>query len=235
MKAKEIITRAKGEDRNLFEPEAYQLLDSFGIPVPKCGIAATENEALTLSNSIGYAVALKVVSPQIIHKSDVDAVVLNLNSDEEVRDVYAQLLAAMENIDPKIDLRGVLVSKMMPKGTEVIIGMTRDPQFGPAVLFGLGGIFVEALKDVSYRVAPVTEKDARQMIGEIKGYPLLRGVRNIPPSDIKAIIEIIQKVSELADEMSEIAELDLNPVLVYEKGACVVDARIILGSAKGTS
>jgi acetate---CoA ligase (ADP-forming) subunit beta len=235
MKVQEIFTKAKIESRNLFEPEAYQVLDNFGIPIPKFGVAATENEAVMLSKSIGYPVVLKAVSPQISHKSDVNAVILSINSDDEVGDAYAQLIASMEKIDPEIDLRGVLVSKMMPKGREVIIGMTRDPQFGPAVLFGLGGIFVEVLKDVSYRVAPVTEKDARQMIVEIKGYPLLRGVRNSPPSDIKTIIEIIQKVSELAVELPEIAELDLNPVLVYEHGACVVDARIILDSRLGTS
>lgn len=235
MQAKDIFTRARSEDRNLFESEAYRVLESYGIPVPRCEIASTEKEVLEFSNSIGYPVALKVISPQIIHKSDVNAVVLNLSSDREVKAAYLRLITAMEDIEPKIDLRGVLVSEMMPKGREVIIGMTRDPQFGPAVLFGLGGVFVEVLKDVSYRVAPVTEKDARRMIAEIKGYPLLKGARNLDPSDIEAIIDIIRKVSKLAEDEPDIGELDLNPILVYEKGACAVDARIILNSTEGVS
>lgn len=235
MKAKEIFTRAISEKRNLFEPEAYQILQLYGVPVPRYGIAGTEEKALELCNSIGYPVALKVISPKIIHKSDVGAVVLNLCSDEEATEAYLRLNKAISGLYQDPDLRGVLVTKMMPEGREVIIGMVRDPQFGPAVLFGLGGIFVEVLRDVSYRVAPVTGKDARQMIEEINGYALLKGSRNLAPSDTGALIEIIQSISRLADEESLIAELDLNPVLVYENGACAVDARIILNSTKGGS
>ncbi len=128
-------------------------------------------------------------------------------------------------------MRGVLVAKMMPKGREIIIGMVKDPQFGPAILFGLGGVFVDILKDVSYRVAPLTKNDAEQMIQEIKGYAILKGARNTESSDIEALIDIILKVSKLAVDLPVIEELDLNPVLVYGKSACVVDARIILNSS----
>ncbi len=228
MKVDDIIKQTKSEGRSLFEPEAYRILEKYDIPVPKWGMASTDDELHERCESVGYPAVIKVISPQIVHKSDANALILNLNSYEEVKAAYIELMRGMDEIDPNLDIRGVLVSEMMPVGREVIIGMTRDPQFGPAVLIGLGGIFVEVLNDVAYRVTPVTEKDARQMIEAINGYPLLKGVRNLEPSDIDTLVDIIQKVSMLADDEPDIAELDLNPVLVYGKGACAVDARIIL-------
>ena len=231
MKMSEIIAQANRESRNPLEPEAYQILNSYGIPVPDYGIATAVKEALECSNSMGYPVALKVISPEISHKSDMDAVILDLKSDRDVEDGFLRLKNVMNSIESDVDMRGVLVAKMMPKGREIIIGMVKDPQFGPAILFGLGGVFVDILKDVSYRVAPLTKNDAEQMIQEIKGYAILKGARNTESSDIEALIDIILKVSKLAVDLPEIEELDLNPVLVYGKSACVVDARIILNSS----
>ena len=206
------------------------MLVSYGVSVPECAIASTKKEALEQGTRIGYPVALKVVSPQISHKSDAGGVVLNLHSGDAVEEAFQNLEKGICAKAAGVDVYGILVAKMMPAGTEVIIGMTRDPQFGPAVLFGLGGIFVEVMKDVSYRVAPVMERDAAQMIRDIKGYPLLRGARKTDPVDLEALIDLIMKISRLSIEIPEVEELDLNPVLAYSEGACAVDARIILNS-----
>ena len=171
---------------------------------------------------------LKVISPDIIHKSDVGGVVLNLKSRREVRDAYDDLLKRVRSRVPKARIEGVLVEEMAPQSLEIIVGATKDPQFGPTLMFGLGGIFVEILKDVSFRVAPITELEAIDMIREVKAYPILEGYRNQPPADIEAIKDILLKVSKLVIEHPEVHELDLNPVFVYERGAKVVDARIIL-------
>jgi len=145
-----------------------------------------------------------------------------------VKNAYKQILENVKKHKPKAKIVGVLIQEMAPSSTEVIVGAIKDPQFGPALMFGLGGIFVEVLKDVTFRVAPVTEDEAREMITEVKAYPLLKGYRNLPPADIETIVKIIQNTSRLVMEHQEIKELDLNPIMVYEKGAKTVDARIIL-------
>jgi acetyl-CoA synthetase (ADP-forming) len=174
-------------------------------------------------------VVLKVVSPDILHKTEAGAVIVGLKTTEEVERGYEQILTnAKEHVQaPRIE--GVLVQSMIPVGVEVIVGGLRDSQFGPTVLFGLGGIFVEVLKDASFRVAPITQLDSRQMIEEIHGYPLLKGVRGQPPSDEEAIAKILQAASNIMLENSQIQELDLNPVIVHSRGAAVADARILLG------
>jgi acyl-CoA synthetase (NDP forming) len=173
-------------------------------------------------------VVMKIVSPDIIHKSDVGGVIVDVKNEKGVKDAYAKIMKNVKEYVPKAKVEGVLVEEMAPQGTETIIGCIKDPQFGPAIMFGLGGIFVEVLKDVTFRIAPITEDEAMEMISEIKAYPLLKGYRNTPPADIRSISRILLDTSKLATDHPEIKELDLNPVMVYEKGAKTVDARIIL-------
>jgi len=201
----------------------------YGIPVPKFSVAQTPEEAIQFSEEIGYPVVLKVVSPQVVHKTDVGGVITGLGDSKEVGDAYQRILANVKKNAPDAKVVGMLVEEMAPPSTEVIIGATRNPQFGPVLMFGLGGILVEILKDVSFRVAPINPSDALEMITELKAYPILKGYRNQPPADIDALLEILLKVSSLVTERPEISGVDLNPVLVYEKGAKAVDARVSLG------
>ncbi len=200
----------------------------YGIPVTKFKLAKNEAEAVKFAGEVGYPIVLKIVSPDIIHKSDVGGVIINLESSTAVRKAYKQIIENVKKHKPKARIVGVLVQEMAPPSTEVIVGAIKDPQFGPAIMFGLGGIFVEVLKDVTFRVAPITENEAHEMISEVKAYPLLKGYRNTPPVDIEAIVKILLNTSRLVMEHQEIKELDLNPIMVYEKGAKTVDARIIL-------
>jgi len=225
----DIFTEARKEGRSyLLEPEAKMICMEYGIPVTRFKVALTQDEATKFADQIGYPVVLKIVSPDIIHKSDVGAVMLNLENPTEVKEAYNKILSNVEKHKPDAKITGVLVQEMAPTSTEVIVGSIKDPQFGPALMFGLGGIFVEILKDVTFRIAPITEADAKEMITEVKGYPILKGYRNQPPADTDAIVKILLNTSRLVMDHMEIKELDLNPILVYEKGAKTVDARIIL-------
>lgn len=212
----------------LLEPEAKAVCIEYGIPVTKFKVAKTVDEAVEFAEEIGYPVVLKIVSPDILHKFDVGGVVLNIKTSKDVRKAYIQILDNVKKKAPNAKIVGVLIQEMAPSSTEVIVGATKDPQFGPAVMFGLGGIFVEVLKDVTFRIAPLSEEEAKEMITEVKGYPLLTGYRGQPPADMDAIIKILLNTSKLVTEHLEIKELDLNPIMVYEKGAKTVDARIIL-------
>ncbi len=228
-KTSEIIEKAYEKGRKfLLEPEAKTVCMEYGIPVTKFKVAKDEAEAVKFAEELGYPVVLKIVSPDIIHKSDVGGVIIGLKTAADVEKAYTQILENVKKHSPKAEIVGVLVQEMAPTSTEVIVGAIKDPQFGPALMFGLGGIFVEVLKDVTFRVAPVTEDEAREMITEVRAYPLLKGYRNLPPADTETIIKIIQNTSKLVMEHQEIKELDLNPIMVYEKGAKTVDARIIL-------
>jgi acetyl-CoA synthetase (ADP-forming) len=200
----------------------------YGSPVTKFKVAKSESEAVKSAEEIGYPVVLKIVSPDIIHKSDIGGVIIGLNTAKDVRSAYKQIMSKAKKHAPDAQIIGVLVQEMAPSSTEVIVGAIKDPQFGPAMMFGLGGIFVEVLKDVTFRVAPITEEEAREMITEVKAYPLLKGYRNLPPADTNAIVKILLNASKLVMEYQQIKELDLNPIMVYEKGAKTVDARIIL-------
>ncbi|MGQ9529856.1 MAG: acetate--CoA ligase family protein [Candidatus Bathycorpusculaceae bacterium] len=225
----QVIEKAIKERRNyLLENEAKTICMEYGIPVTRFEVAEDEAEAVRFAEAIGFPVVLKVVSPDIIHKSDVGGVIVDLKSAVEVRDAYRQILRNVKKHKADAKVVGVLVQEMAPASTEIIVGAIKDPQFGPALMFGLGGIFVEVLKDVTFRVAPITEDEAREMIMEVRAYPLLKGYRNMPPADIDAIIKILLNTSRLVMEHEEIKELDLNPIMVYEKGAKTVDARIIL-------
>jgi acetyl-CoA synthetase (ADP-forming) len=216
------------ERKHLLEPEAKSVCMEYGIPVTKFQLAKNEAEAVKFAEEIGYPIVLKIVSPDIIHKSDVGGVVVGLKTAKDVRNAYKQILESIKKHKADAKIVGVLVQEMAPSSTEVIVGAIKDPQFGPALMFGLGGIFVEVLKDVTFRVAPITVDEAREMITEVKAYPLLKGYRNQPPADIEAIVQILLNTSRLVMEHQEIKELDLNPIMVYEKGAKTVDARIIL-------
>jgi len=171
---------------------------------------------------------MKIISPDIIHKTDMGGVKLNINNEQQVRESYQDIMACVKKNKPEANITGVLFYKQLPKGVEVIVGMTRDPQFGPTVMFGLGGIFTEILQDVSFRICPVTRIDVEEMLNETKGIKMLQGYRNQPGHDIDAIIEIIMTISDIAMDHSIIKEIDLNPIMVYEQGAVVVDGKILL-------
>ena len=225
----DVFRRVREEGRSfLLEPEAKRVCLEYGIPVPKFRVAKSCDEAVKFADEIGYPVVMKVVSPDVLHKSDVGGVVLDLRGPDDVRNAYDRLIENVRSHKPDARIIGVLVEEMAPKSVEVIVGAIKDPQFGPALMFGLGGVFVEILKDVSFRIAPITEEDAREMITEIKAYPILKGYRGAPPADIEAIVKILVSTSNLVMDYPEIAELDFNPIMVYERGAKTVDARIIL-------
>jgi acyl-CoA synthetase (NDP forming) len=224
-----IFSQAAKEGRkSLLETEAKTLCMEYGIPVTRFKLAKDEDEATEYAVTIGFPIVLKIVSPDIVHKSDVRGVIVGIKNLRDVRTGYRQIVKNVKKHNPDAKIVGILVQEMAPSGTEVIVGSIKDPQFGPAIMFGLGGVFVEVLKDVTFRIAPITDDEATEMISEVKAYPLLRGYRNTPPADLKAITKILVNSSRLVMEHPEIKELDLNPIMVYEKGAKAVDARIIL-------
>ncbi|MFN3267828.1 MAG: acetate--CoA ligase family protein [Zestosphaera sp.] len=227
----EVISKARGEGRTkLLEHEAYDVLLKYGISAPKFGLATSTEEAVRLSEEIGYPVVLKIVSPDIVHKSDVGGVKLNLSSSEEVRRSFDEILRSVRIKAPEAKITGILVQEMIPQSLEVIVGATRDPTFGPVLLFGLGGIFVEVLKDVSFRITPLTRYDAETMLTEIKAAKILDGYRGTPPRDKEAIIDIVLKLAKFMEEHESVTDVDLNPVMVFEvgRGAKVADARILI-------
>ncbi len=211
---REIIEKALASGRNkLLEHEAMQLLEAYNTPIPGYGLARDAEEAVSIAEKIGYPVVLKIVSPQIIHKSDIGGVVVGLNTPEEVKEAFKQIIENAKRHVPGAQIEGVLVQAMAPKGAiEVVVGGIRDPVFGPTIMFGLGGIFVELFRDVSFRVAPFTEQDAEEMIKEVKAYKMLKGYRNMPPRDIKSLIDIIMKAQKILIENPEIR--GYNPLLV---------------------
>ncbi|MBM4351773.1 MAG: acetyl-CoA synthetase [Deltaproteobacteria bacterium] len=229
MKKSATITQLRKEGRLILtEFESKKFLKQAGIPVIETRLARTPKEAVLFSQKMGFPVALKIASPDIVHKSDSGGVRLSLNNGSEVRAAYREIMDGVQKKYPSASIQGVSVQKMAKPGTEVIVGTSKDPQFGPVIMFGLGGIFVEVLKDVSFRIIPLGKKDALEMIEEIKGYPLLQGYRGKESVDIPALTEIILKISRVMEENPEIKELELNPILAYKKGALAVDARIIL-------
>lgn len=210
----------------LTENDAKKLLAKYGIPVTQGSIAISEDEAYRIAYSIGFPVAMKISSPDISHKSDVGGVVLNVKKDE-VRSAYSDMISRIKKAVPEASIEGVLVQQMAPPGHELIVGLKKDAQFGHALMFGLGGIFVEVYKDVSFRVTPIDKKEALEMISEIKGFPILKGIRGRKPADVDAVAQVLVSVSEMA-EKENIVELDINPLIVGEKGAVAVDARAMV-------
>ncbi|WP_272985223.1 acetate--CoA ligase family protein [Fervidicoccus fontis] len=227
---KKIVENAKSSGRKkLLEHESLAVLEAYNIPVAPYFFAKDENEAQRNIDKIGFPVVVKIVSPDIVHKSDVGGVIVNVNSKDELVNAIKSIRANVQKNAPTAEVTGFLVQKMMPKGgLEVIVGGIRDPVFDATVMFGLGGIFVEVLKDVSFRIAPITKEEALEMINEIKARKILEGYRGEAPRDKEAIADIIVKVSKLLYENQELKEMDVNPVIVYEKGAYAVDARFIL-------
>jgi len=215
--------------KNIEEDEAELILGAYGIPVLKGKLTGTEEEAIRAANNIGYPVAMKIMSDDIIHKFDVGGVVLDVKDEKEVKDAYQAIYKAVSKKMPEAEIRGIWVTEMAQKGEEVILGIKRDPAFGPVVMFGLGGIFVEVFKDVKFKVAPLSEYDAQEMITGIKGYKLLSGARGRTLRDVDSIKNCIFRLSQLAIDFPQIKELDINPIMVYEEGhGCVVtDAKIM--------
>lgn len=211
----------------LTEHEAKKLLAKYGVPVTKEQLASSADEALAIALHIGAPVAMKISSPDIPHKSDVGGVVLNVKR-EFVRTTYDEIVSRAKKAVPDASIEGVLVQQMAPPGQEVIVGLKKDPQFGHALMFGLGGIFVEVYRDVSFRVVPIEKRDALIMISEIKGYSILKGIRGRKPADIDAIADVLMAVSKMAEKES-IVELDINPLIVSEIGALAVDAKAMVG------
>jgi len=216
------------QPRLLTEVESKELLTQWGIPVVEVKLARTKKEAISLSKEMGFPVVLKISSPDIVHKSDAGGVKLGLVNATQVGKAYTEIMSSIKEKYPQAQIQGVSVQKMAPAGIEVIIGMSKDPQFGPVLMFGLGGVLVEVLKDVSFRIVPLTRRDASEMIKEIKGYPVLQGYRGKEPANITALEELIVKVSEFVEQNPQIKELDLNPIFAYKDKAIAVDARVVL-------
>jgi len=212
----------------LTEVESKDLLKKAGIPVVEAKLARSKKEAISISKKIGFPVVLKISSPDVVHKSDSGGVKLGLANATQVGKAYNEIISSVKQAYLEAQIQGVSVQPMAPPGVEVIVGMSKDPQFGPVLMFGLGGILVEVLKDVSFRIVPVTERDAREMIREIKGYPMLEGYRGQKPASIPALEKLIVKVSKFVEENPQIKELDLNPIFAYPDKAVAIDARIIL-------
>ncbi len=240
--AKKIFETALKEGRTfVLEHEAKDIMKAYGMPVPAYDTASTADEAVEKSKAIGFPVVLKILSKDILHKSDAGGVKINLKTEEEVREAFQEIMNNVKEYGKEkgieVDLsRGVFISDFADMGTEVIVGVTKDPQFGHAIMFGLGGIFVEILKDVTFRLIPLTRMDAQEMVSEIKAAKILEGARGQGPRDIDALIEIIMSVSKMVAENPEINEIDCNPTFVYEKGkgALVVDARILIDDPSKT-
>ncbi len=233
MTSASIIASARAQGRKLLnEVEAKQLLADAGVPVVSATLARSPDEAATAARSAGFPVVLKVVSNDITHKSDVGGVKLNLSDETAVKAAFDEIMKSAKAAVPNAVIDGVSVQKMAAPGTEVIVGMNTDAQFGPVLMFGLGGVLVEVLEDVAFRIIPIEARDARQMVREIKGYKLLQGFRGQPPADTAAVEDLLLKVSAFVDSHPEVAELDLNPVFAYPQGAVAVDARIVLNEEK---
>ncbi|MDC0193681.1 acetate--CoA ligase family protein [Candidatus Nitrosopelagicus sp.] len=228
-KAQSIFDKVKEEGRtNLLEDEGREILDAYGFPLPQSVVATTEDEAVAAANKIGYPIVMKISSPQIVHKSDAGGVKVNLTNDDETRDGFKTIMDNARKYDSNADIKGVLIVEMVKGGKEMIIGSKLEPGMGPVVMLGMGGIYVEILKDVTFRLAPLTDQEANDMISSIKTKKLLDGVRGEEPSDINKLSECIQRLSQLVSDFKEIKELDMNPVLVMEKGqGCkILDVRI---------
>jgi succinyl-CoA synthetase beta subunit len=221
-----------GGGRSLVEREAKAVLALYGLPVTRETLAASAEEAVAAARDIGYPVVLKVESPDLPHKTEAGGVLLGLANDEQVRAGFAQILANARAINPRATVRGVLVQEMVTGGRELILGMTRDPSFGPAIAVGLGGVFVETLHDVALGVPPLRERDARAMLARLRGRAILdgSGARGAAPADQEALIAILLRFAQLCDALSDdVAEIDINPLLLFDtgQGARIVDCLIV--------
>jgi len=230
----DILQKASAEGRSTLYPnEAQQICRLHCISTPKSYLVSNLQEAALKAKRIGFPVVLKIVSPQIIHKSDVGGVILNVRSESELKVQYKKMTADVSNKVPSAKILGVSVEKMMPSSTEFIVGALRDAQFGPTIMFGVGGIFTEIYNDVAFRVAPIDKIDAWNLIHSLNGSRILEGVRGNRRINPEAIINLLLKVSELITEHNSINQIDLNPVMAYPDAVCAVDTRIIVKPKKG--
>jgi acyl-CoA synthetase (NDP forming) len=225
-----LLTAGKAGRLALNEVEARQVVAAYGLPLPKSQLALNVEQAVQWAEEIGYPVVTKIISPDILHKSDIGGVRVGLKNGKEVRLVYEEIINRAYRYMPDADVWGVAVQEMVPVGREVILGVTKDPTFGHLLMFGLGGIYVEVLKDVVFRVAPLTRAETDEMVREIRSFPLLAGARGEKPSDLNAVVECILRVSQMVTDFPQIVELDINPLFAYEdgQGAMAVDARIVI-------
>jgi len=227
--ADSIIESARKEGKTMLtEIEAKQLLKNAGINVVDTRLAKSKTEAVAIAKEIGLPVVMKIASADVVHKSDAGGVKLGLKTAVQVAKAYDDIMKSIKAAFPNAKIEGVSVQSMARSGVEVIIGMSKDAQFGPVLMFGLGGVLVEILKDVSFRIVPLVKRDAKEMIREIKGFPLLQGYRGSEPVDVENLENMLLKVSEFIEKTPEIKELDLNPIFAYKDGAVAVDARVIL-------
>lgn len=230
-KARKIFAVVKKDGRKvLFPHEAIEVVEAYGVNAPGSKLAETAEEAVRHAEEIGYPVVMKVVSPDIMHKTDIGGVELNLTNPEMVRIAFEEIMRKSRKSQPLAKIYGITVDKMVPRGREMIIGMSRDPQFGPMIMFGLGGIYVNFLKDVSFRLAPVNEREAQEMMEETRSYALLKGVRGQAPADIDAMRDAILRIGLMVWDLPELKELDINPILVYDKdkGVSALDVKMTL-------
>ncbi len=233
---REVIEEVRSEDRiSIGDAEARTILQAYGLLIPKSDLAKTPEEAVEIAREIGYPVVLKIASPDILHKTDVGGVKVGLENREEVIDAFELMVYRAQRYLPEARIWGCLVQEMVPaEGIEVLVGMNRDPQFGPLVTFGLGGIYVETLKDVTFRIAPFSVQEAGEMLSEIRARALLDGVRGQPAVDKDAVVDTLLRIGQLVQDFPEIVELDINPLVVYPKGqgAIAIDMRLILSQDK---
>lgn len=220
---------------NVGEQESKEILGAYGFTVPRDRFARTADEAVSAASAIGYPVVMKIVSPDIVHKSDIGGVKVNLTGPVQVRDAFELMMMRVREKEPNARLQGVLMQEMVTEGREIIVGMTRDPQFGPMLMFGLGGVYVEVLRDVSFQLAPITSEEALEMLFGTKTYKLLQGVRGEKSVDMQLVAECIQRISQLSIDFPQIAEMDINPLKVSAEraSAVAVDARIRIGAENG--
>lgn len=229
MKPKQLFEQVRKEGRqNLTESESREVLGYYGIPVVEGIIARNVEHAVAFAQKFGFPLVLKIASRDIIHKTDLGGVIVGIKNEKELREGFNEILNRIKMRTPTARIDGIFVQKMLPNAPEVIIGGKKDATFDQVILFGLGGVFVEVFNDVSFRVVPVKEMDAAEMISEIKGLKILKGIRGQQPVDFKALIDIITKTSRLLEDNPDIKELDINPVFALPKGAIAVDARIII-------
>ena len=224
-----LIEHARQQGRTLLtELESKQVLHDLGIPTTLGQLATSEEEAVRAAEAMGYPVVLKIASPDIVHKSDVGGVTLHLQDGEAVRQAFRAMQQSVAAQAPGARVDGISVQPMAAPGVEVIIGMSKDATFGPVLMFGLGGVLVEVLKDVTFRIVPLSQRDAREMIHDIQGFPVLAGYRGAAPADLEALQHILLTLSAFVAQTPEIKEIDLNPIYAYAQGALAVDARVLL-------
>lgn len=232
MKREDILNKIeefKKEKRKFLpEPISEEILASYNIPIPPAYLVKNVEKAVECARKIGFPVVLKVVSPQIIHKSEAGGVITNIDVETKLRKAFHKILENIRKYDPQAKIEGIYLQKMLPPAREVIIGTVKDKQFGPVIMFGLGGIFVEVFKDVVFRAAPIDKKEAREMIDEIKGLAILQGVRGEKSIDFTSLSEAIANTSQLAVDFPQIEQLDINPICLYPENIYALDARIIL-------